>query len=336
MSRAGSAEEGTVALFANCQVNDAMRLAPVMRPKFMRPKLVRYATLLSSVSVLLGVAVLSIQQGLTQSAPTCDPPGTNEYLLLVINQQAGTEEQLRQILPENAVIISCQYLDDSVVRVGGFTSTEIAEAWAKYVTDTTGRQAFVVGSTADTATATPPAPAPTVPNETLAFPAPTQTPSAEAASSPTPTGSPSLQDATSELPSLNQTPDASTPDASATPSTPPSSPSATTIPSPNSSTSGTGSSTNPVFAPKPLGSGYAVLVNYANRPEVAADVQQVTSQPVGLVAYNQRPFLLATYTTDPAAATAVLQSLNDRGFNAILIDSRSAVLLTPAVVGAGG
>jgi hypothetical protein len=79
-----------------------------------------------------------------------------------------------------------------------------------------------------------------------------------------------------------------------------------------------------------------VLVNYANRPEVAADVYQVTSQPVGLVSYNQRPFLMAVHTTDPATATAVLQSLNDRGFTAILIDSRSAILLTPAVVGTGG
>lgn len=318
-----------------------MQLAPVMRSKLMRPKLVKYAALLSSV--LLGVAVSSVQQGLTQSAPTCDPPGANEYLLLVINQQLGTEEQLRQLLPENAVIVSCHYLDDPVVRVGGFANAEIAEAWAKYVTDTAGLQAFVAGSTADTvtATATTPSDANSAPaDESLAFPTPTQTPSAEATSSP-PTGTTTAQDATSELPSLNQapdttvTPDSNTPDSSATPSTPPPSPNAT-APSPNPSTPATGSSPNPVFAPKPLGSGYAVLVNYANRPEVAADVQQVTSQPVGLVSYNQRPFLLATHTTDPTAATAVLQSLNDRGFNAILIDSRSAVLLTPAVVGTGG
>jgi len=347
-------------------------LAKLKSPKFSIPKLgsnlekhsarLSFA-LLSSAIVLSGIPGLSslpglaLQRGLAQSTPTCDPPGATEYLLLVINQSAGTEEQLRQLLPENAVIVSCQYLDDPVVRVGGFASTEIAEAWAKYVTDTTGLQAFVAGPTSGTEAPAAAAPTPAQPespsaNQPLTFPTPTQTPATEVTSSsanaPAPTSANTAQDApsqnaTSELPSLNQsstpttaTPDLSTPDSSTAPSPTAPSPSPATS-SPNPSPPATGAtSTNPVFAPEPLGAGYAVLVNYFNRPEVAIDVQQITSQPVGLVSYNQRPFLLAAHTTDPTAATAVLQSLNDRGFNAILIDSRSAVLLTPAVIGTGG
>lgn len=319
-------------------------------PQQMRLKARRYAALLSS-ALLSGAAVVSMQRGLAQSPPACDPPSANEYLLLVTNEQAGTEEQLRQLLPANAAITSCQYLDDQVVRVGGFANAEIADAWAKYVTDSTGLQAFVAGPTSGSTTAaveteTAPTDSVSPSNETNSseasnFPTPTEIPSAGATNSAAPTETPITPDnaSESELPSLNQAPSANTapvaptPSPTAAPSTP-TSPSATNVTTTPTAPSNPGATQS--FDPKPLGSGYAVLVNYANRPEVAADVRQVTSQPVGLVSYNQRPFLLAAYTTDPAAATAVLQSLNDRGFNAIIIDSRSAILLTPTVVGTGG
>ncbi|MBF2003541.1 MAG: hypothetical protein IGS38_22815 [Synechococcales cyanobacterium M58_A2018_015] len=87
----------------------------------------------------------------------------------------------------------------------------------------------------------------------------------------------------------------------------------------------------PGFNPQPLGAGYAVLVNYFNRPEVAAEVKQVTAQNVGLVAFEQRPFLLAVHTADPAAASAVLKALSERGLTAAIVDSRRAILLAPTV-----
>lgn len=85
------------------------------------------------------------------------------------------------------------------------------------------------------------------------------------------------------------------------------------------------------FNPQPLGAGYAVLVNYFNRPEVAVEVRQVTAQNVGLVAFEQRPFLLAVHTADPAAASAVLKALSERGLTAAIVDSRRAILLAPTV-----
>lgn len=87
------------------------------------------------------------------------------------------------------------------------------------------------------------------------------------------------------------------------------------------------------YNPQPLAAGYAVLVDYFNRPEVATDVQQTLGGQVGLVSYGQRPYLLALHTSDVAVANSVLQQLSDRNFLALVVDSRRVVLLTPTVAG---
>ncbi len=87
------------------------------------------------------------------------------------------------------------------------------------------------------------------------------------------------------------------------------------------------------YNPKPLGTGYAVLVNYFNRPEVAADVRQLLSRDVGLAVYGQRPYLLALYTSDQNQANSILQALSDRGFWAMVVDSRRVTLLRSVVAG---
>ncbi|MGA7936869.1 MAG: hypothetical protein WCA35_25155 [Kovacikia sp.] len=94
----------------------------------------------------------------------------------------------------------------------------------------------------------------------------------------------------------------------------------------------TSSSRNPNgFNPKPLGAGYAVLVNYFNRPDLATQIRQLLSKEIGLVSYGQRPYLLATYTTDQNQAHVTLQKLTDRGFWAVVVDSRQVLLLRQAV-----
>lgn len=88
--------------------------------------------------------------------------------------------------------------------------------------------------------------------------------------------------------------------------------------------------TNPdgfVFNPKPLGAGYAVLVDFFSRPELAAQVQQALGKEIGLVSYQQRPYLLAVYTPNQQAASAILQTLSDRGFWVMMVDSRRVTLL---------
>ena len=88
---------------------------------------------------------------------------------------------------------------------------------------------------------------------------------------------------------------------------------------------------SPAYNPKPLGSGYAVLVDYFNRPEIATQVGQLLGNDVGLVSYGQRPYLLAVYTGNQKDANSTLKRLSDRGFFALLVDSRKVMLLKKAV-----
>ncbi|WP_226889261.1 hypothetical protein [Nostoc sp. MG11] len=85
------------------------------------------------------------------------------------------------------------------------------------------------------------------------------------------------------------------------------------------------------YNPQALGQGYAVLVDYFNRPELANNVQQVVGGNVGFASYGQRPYLLAVHTTNQKEAYSTLQTLNDRGFFAVLVDSRKVMLLRPVV-----
>jgi len=83
--------------------------------------------------------------------------------------------------------------------------------------------------------------------------------------------------------------------------------------------------------PQTLGSGYAVLVDYSNQSQIAAQVRQVVGGDVGLVSYGQRPYLLAVHTTNQTEANAALRRLSDRGFLAMLVDSRKVTVVRPVV-----
>ncbi|MEM7553565.1 MAG: hypothetical protein AAF378_05610 [Cyanobacteria bacterium P01_A01_bin.84] len=85
------------------------------------------------------------------------------------------------------------------------------------------------------------------------------------------------------------------------------------------------------YKPRSLGKGYAVLVDYYNRPQMASRVRNVVKGDVGFVSYGQRPYLLATYTTDQKAAYKTLQNLSEKGFFTIIVDSRKVMLLRSVV-----
>ncbi|KAM3094130.1 hypothetical protein ACKFKG_18050 [Phormidesmis sp. 146-35] len=211
-----------------------------------------------SLQVFLTVAGLAMTATSTMaqtSYPQCQPPKSGEYLLLVLNKTSETQSKVRSVLPNNADATVCNYLENVVTRVSGFSSVETANSWAQYLTQTVGLQAFVARSTQTPTATRPPEPAPL---------------SAKASD----------------------------------PST---------------------------YNPQPLGTGYAVLVSYFDRPELAGQVQQALSKEVGLVSYGQRPYLLAIQTTDQAIANSTLQKLSDRGFWAMVVDSRRVTLLRSAV-----
>lgn len=85
------------------------------------------------------------------------------------------------------------------------------------------------------------------------------------------------------------------------------------------------------YNPRILGEGFAVLVDYFNRPELANSVQKLVGGNVGLVSYGQRPYLLAVYTTNQTEAYKTLQKLNENGFFALLADGRKVMLLRSVV-----
>jgi hypothetical protein len=106
-------------------------------------------------------------------------------------------------------------------------------------------------------------------------------------------------------------------------------PSPSTAASPATSPSPT--PVTPAYAPAVLEPGYAVLVRYNNQPEVAAAVQSVLNSAVGLAVYEQQPYLLVAYSTDPRLAGQVLQGLSDRQFDAFIVSSQRVVVLSSTV-----
>lgn len=85
------------------------------------------------------------------------------------------------------------------------------------------------------------------------------------------------------------------------------------------------------YKPERLREGFAVLVDYYNRPEVANQVREVVGGDVGFVSYGQRPYLLAIYTPNQKEAYSTLEKLSEKGFFALLVDSRKVVLLRSTV-----
>ncbi len=205
--------------------------------------------LTSGLINLLSFALPSVAQTL---AP-CAPPATGEFILLVTTPTTASENQLKQVLPPTVSIPICDYQGNRVSRMGGFRNFSDANAWAEYITQASGLQAFVAQSSSSPAAPTAPAPPRPVP------PA------------------------------------------------------------------------RPSFAPQPLGTGYAIVVDFAQTPSIAAQLKTAQSRTPGLVSYGGRAYLLASYTTDSTAALANLQQLTQQGFRTFLVDSRQVMLLTDAV-----
>ncbi|MGI8935782.1 hypothetical protein [Leptolyngbya sp. BC1307] len=212
---------------------------------------------------LLGAALsyplLQPLHAIAQSAlPACPPPASQEYLLLVRGKTEAERAQIASVLPSDNTVLVCQYLDEVVVRAGGFTSLETANAWATYMTTVAGFESFVSRPAAAEQVA--------------------------AASTTTEVGGASNGDGANEA----------------------------------------------TYQPQRLGAGYAVLVEYGDRPEVATTVGQVV-RPVGLAVYQQRSYLLADYTGDADSAAITLQRLSDAQLAAILVDAQQVVRLSAEV-----
>ena len=83
--------------------------------------------------------------------------------------------------------------------------------------------------------------------------------------------------------------------------------------------------------PRNLGPGYAVIVDYAERPEVAVELQRILARDIGLVSYGEKSFLLITYTENINDAAQSLKRLSDRGFLTYLVNSNRLIIITDKV-----
>lgn len=104
----------------------------------------------------------------------CQPPQPGEILLLVVTRSQENRTQVNQILPPNTSVMTCRYLNDTVTRVGGFRTVDRANAWARYITETTGLAAYVARP-AEAPPTEPTATAPPPPNSPASAPAPVAT-----------------------------------------------------------------------------------------------------------------------------------------------------------------
>lgn len=200
---------------------------------------------------LLSSSLFGVGRAVAQSAlPACPPPANQEYLLLIRGDNEAERSKIASVLPADNTVLVCEYLNEVLVRAGGFTSLETANAWATYLTTVEGYESFV-----------------SRPAGSAGQPAAGVAAVSEGAQA---------------------------------------------------------------YQPVRLGAGYAVLVDYGARPEVATAVGQVT-RPVGLAVYRQRAYILADYTADAASAATTLQRLYDAQLSAILVDSNQVVRLSGEV-----
>ncbi|MBD0335918.1 MAG: hypothetical protein ICV62_10550 [Cyanobacteria bacterium Co-bin13] len=234
-------------------------------------------------------ALLNLVAGSASPAaifPPCPPPAASEYLLLVRGETEAQRTRVQELLPSNSTVLVCDYLEDTVVRAGGFPNLENANAWAQYMTEVEGLQAFV---------ARPATPADQ-----------TGTPVSSAGAAPAPANG-------------------------------------AAVPANGAGSNGEGSGaagngTQAVaaagsrpYSPRPLGEGFAVLVDYQNRPETAAEIQRSVGQAVGLAVYRQRPYLLIAHSPDVQGAASTLAVLTSKSIPGFIVNSQGVVMLTNAI-----
>ncbi len=104
-----------------------------------------------SAAMLVSVATPASAQ---TRLPACPPPASQEFLLLVRGETEADRNKIATVLPETNTVLVCQYLNETVVRAGGFTSLETANAWATYMTTVEGFDSFVASPASPSATQT--------------------------------------------------------------------------------------------------------------------------------------------------------------------------------------
>ncbi|MEB3225605.1 MAG: hypothetical protein VKJ86_07350 [Synechococcus sp.] len=90
-------------------------------------------------------------------------------------------------------------------------------------------------------------------------------------------------------------------------------------------------STPASFQPQALRGGFGVLVDYGGSLAIATRLKSLVEGDIGLVAYNERGYLLAAHTEDANQITALLNRLNQNGLGAIAVPADQLILLKSSI-----
>jgi hypothetical protein len=96
----------------------------------------------------IAILTLTILSGSVKAQSSCEPPKSDEYLLLIVTRTPEQQEKAKRSFPGNTDNTVCRYINDTVTRVGGFRNSQIAIDWVKYIKDVVGLPAYVVRSPA--------------------------------------------------------------------------------------------------------------------------------------------------------------------------------------------
>jgi hypothetical protein len=312
----------------------------------------------------------AIAQILAQSGE-CQPPEPNEYLILVITPEPSEQQSVFNLLPSGTRVEVCGYLGETVSRIGGYTTQEDANTWAQSIAAQTGLKAYVtrppkepvepapveltpppaaeVQESSQTQSFSSPLPDFTTSSTAGGFPQVQVIPAQTLGESPTVWTQRTEQEEQErvEIPEAEEI--AERTEYQLPPQVPVYNPQPLPVYNPQPQTppvynpqplpqppgilpASTPYNPLPGYNPQPLEEeGYAVLVDYRNQPQVAAQLQQITGTTVGLATYGQRPYLFVLYTDDEGDANSTLETLSESGFLVMVVDSRQVVLLSKTV-----
>ncbi|EDX84945.1 hypothetical protein S7335_2644 [Synechococcus sp. PCC 7335] len=269
------------------------------------------ATLLWGTSAFFAPLLMATTLASAQSdPPVCPPPGDQEYLLLVRGEDEAERSDIASILPVESSVIICRYLDEVLVRAGGFTQLETVNAWASYMSSEADYESFVIrpGDQINDQTVASGSTSPETVPETTTAPVietePETEPETESETAPEATAP--IETEPETAPEATVSPEATETQSAAAPIT-------------------------PTFEPTRLETGYAVLVDYSSNPEIAETLSQLVSS-VGLAVYQQRPYLLASYSESEDTAATTLQELSNAQLAAVVVDAQEVVQISKSVV----
>lgn len=115
----------------------------------MRSILYKYILSLPLFSAgFVAVLGLTIFPNSVKAQTNCEPPQSDEYLLLIVTKTREQQEMAKRSFPGNTNNTVCRYINDTVTRIGGFRDSQIAGDWVKYIQDVVGLPAYVVRSPA--------------------------------------------------------------------------------------------------------------------------------------------------------------------------------------------